>query len=633
MLVMYVFYFVICSLLFYAIFPKTTGQRKRRAATNGAVVAFMATAVMRFAVASRPWVSYGLLLLACANVALSFALWRIIAVGEGGSLRVSSAICATILILCVCWLPLAYSLDCFVRELGSDRFTMGFGAWVLAIAFIVLLAAVWSTFCSQRRYSRGVIAIRWVAIVLAVIMTVSSVVSAAVAVPQSKSVKAAGIPSVFATDGEAFEGLKEFFGRIFGNPKEAALTETDDESVAAEVADDESVAVEVAEESVAAEVAEKAKAGAAAVGERKWKYYKEVVDEHPYLTFHHFYLFEDDNPDNNSWFASNEYDPNLSATEYLAKWKKDAERDPLMMAGFIACVDAARHTDLIGSHYKGDDGEWADIINQCIVDCLSDQKNFVHLSEVFLNLLANEARVPYIVESADMIDQMYVDGYTYDGIPKIVVVRTHQKGHMLVVPLRTKGDETNDVLVGIHIECWNPVGQVKGDKVTPLSETLNVTPEKEIPKMPEGYDPPEPTKTPTSKPEPTVTPTPTPVPGGGSDPTPKPKAPKQDPVNRGEASKGGGDNNSGSGSSGGSSSGEEQKSDPRQETKPVSETPQKKPETPPVVEQHKQEQKPVVDHENKKDYTPDPVTERGAADGATAPTETDGGDGEFVPED
>ena len=76
MLVMYVFSFVICSLLFYAIFPKTTGQRKRRAATNGAVVALMATAVMRFAVASRPLVSFGLQLVAGINIVYSFIAWH-----------------------------------------------------------------------------------------------------------------------------------------------------------------------------------------------------------------------------------------------------------------------------------------------------------------------------------------------------------------------------------------------------------------------------------------------------------------------------------------------------------------------------------------------------------------------------
>ncbi len=631
MLVMYVFYFVICSLLFYAIFPKTTGQRKRRAATNGAVVALMATAVMRFAVASRPLVSFGLQLVAGINIVYSFIAWRDIAAGERDSLRVSSAICATILIPCFCWLPLAYSLDCFVRGLGSNHSAMVFGSWALAIAFIVLLAAVWSTFCRQRRYSRGVAAVRWIAIALVVIMTISSVVSAAVAVPQSKSVKA-GIPSVFATDSEAFEGLKEFFGRIFGNSKEAAPAETDDESVVAEVADDESVAAEAAEESVAAATETEAEAEESVPV--KWNTYAGVVKKHPEFVFHNFPLTTDDDPDNNSYFGPNILSQDKTKSDYWRTIKAMMEEDPFILAEAISTADQIRHTDLCGDYYNGDNAEWAKSINLMVEDFFNTPGTFVNLSEKFLDMLNNETRELDLVQSEDVIDQYYLDIYTREGIPHVVVAETHQSGDILIAWLRTKGgDRQNDVGLGFRLQCCNVCAVFRRDgTVTPISKEMNIPTEK-VPEMPKGYDPPTPTPKPTAAPTPKPTATPTPVPGGGSDPTPKPKAPKQDPVNRGEASKGGGDNSGGgSSSSGGSSSGEEQKSDPRQETKPVSETPQKKPETPPV-EQHKQEQKSVVDHENKMDYTQDPVSNRGAADGATAPTETEGGDGEFVPED
>ena len=311
--------------------------------------------------------------------------------------------------------------------------------------------------------------------------------------------------------------------------------------------------------------------------------------------------------------------------------KQMMTKDPLILAELISTADQARHTDLCGEYYKGDDAEWAEALNLMIEDFFETPGTFANLSERFLNILDNEVRGnPELVHVDDIYDQYYLDVYTRKGIPRIVVAETHQSGDILVVWVRTKGGPENDVGFGIRLQCCNVCGVLRRDGTfTPVSQEMSIPVEK-VPEMPKGYDPPTPTPKPTAAPTPKPTATPTPVPGGGNDPTPKPKAPNRDPVNKGEASKGGGDN-SGSGSSGSSSSGEEQKSDPRQETKPVSETPQKKPETPPVVEQHKQES--VVDHENKMDYTQDPVSNRGAADGAIAPTETDGGDGEFVPED
>lgn len=151
-------------------------------------------------------------------------------------------------------------------------------------------------------------------------------------------------------------------------------------------------------------------------------------------------------------------------------------------------------------------------------------------------------------------------------------------------------------------------------------------------KRPEFYvsrEAPTPTPTPTPTPAPKPTPTPTPAPK----PTPTQiKDPAADPVNNGNADKGGGDNKPADGP------GEVQPTDPRTENPTGNQNDNNQghsdpatvePETPPVVPEHRNEE--VVTHENKMDYEPDPITGRSSVSGI--PPTTESGDGEFTPDD
>ena len=118
-------------------------------------------------------------------------------------------------------------------------------------------------------------------------------------------------------------------------------------------------------------------------------------------------------------------------------------------------------------------------------------------------------------------------------------------------------------------------------------------------------------------------PTPTNPPESPTTPTTKQKDPADDPVNNGNAQKGGGDNKPSDGS------GEYQAQDPRTEKQDPADV---KPDTPTVVPEHEAEEQAgqIVDHENKMDYEPDPVTDRGPVDNQK-PVTSSNGDGEFVP--
>ena len=131
--------------------------------------------------------------------------------------------------------------------------------------------------------------------------------------------------------------------------------------------------------------------------------------------------------------------------------------------------------------------------------------------------------------------------------------------------------------------------------------------------------------------------TPKNVPRGDTDEPKKPKVqkkePSEDPVNQGNADKGGGQNKKTDGA------GENQPNDPRTEhptgsqndnnhghSDPATVTPS----NPPVTNEHKSE--PVVTDSKPMDYKPDTVTNNGPADSSKKPTSSEG-DGEFTPAD
>lgn len=179
------------------------------------------------------------------------------------------------------------------------------------------------------------------------------------------------------------------------------------------------------------------------------------------------------------------------------------------------------------------------------------------------------------------------------------------------------GDENPKglLVIGFNIHDKRPEFFTEEDKPeivnTPPSggsDTPTPNPGSDTPTKPSGGgDPPKPTNPPES---PTT-------------PTTKQKDPADDPVNNGNAQKGGGDNKPSDGS------GEYQAQDPRTEKQDPADV---KPDTPAVVPEHKAEEQAarIVDHENKMDYEPDPETDRGPVDNQK-PVTSSNGDGEFVP--
>ena len=233
--------------------------------------------------------------------------------------------------------------------------------------------------------------------------------------------------------------------------------------------------------------------------EKRWKTYKEVVDDHPWLVFHNFTLQSDGDPDNNANFGENRFHKDWTAQDYYKDWKGIIEEDPLVLISSIATVDAARGSRLCGAFYDGNDANWKTVINSMVRACLDDRVDHNHLKEVFFDLLRNEVRSVELVHVDDVHDQMLVDPYTYDGVPDLIVCEKHESGDILLITFKTKGGPENDVKVGFRIQCcYQPVD---------VADILNVEPEP-VPSVPE-YTPP------TGSTPPGDTP-----PGGGNPPDP-----------------------------------------------------------------------------------------------------------------
>ena len=549
----------VCGALSYGMLSRSSIRKLRTALFYGIVTAVPVSFAMISAV-FPVWLAVVSLLASIAVIVWNMMWWHKATLADRRSLRLRSAVCATGLNVFLFW-PMTRAFDAFRRIPVVGVFQ----TQIAAIIAISAICFVWMTYFKRKRYRRRwtVTGIIWG--ILVTLAIISLLMSAVNAVPKSKSAKAKA--AVETVDGQGpIDAIKELFGKLLGSSDEevapddessvAAEAESDDESVAAEVAE-ESVVTEADENGTKKEAKEEAKAATEEVVEVKWGTYERVIKGHPEFTIYNFPLTTDDDPDNNSYFGPNILSQDKTKSDYWRTIKAMMEEDPFILAEAISTADQIRHTDLCGDYYNGDNAEWAKAINLMVGDFFNKPGTFVNLSEKFLDMLNNETRELDLIQSEDVIDQYYLDIYTREGIPHVVVAETHQSGDILIAWLRTKGgDPQNDVGLGFRLQCCNVCAVFRRDgTVTPISKEMNI-PTEEVPEMPKGYDPPEPTKAPTPTP---VPPTPTPVPGGGSDPEKDPnKTPNKQSESNNDSGKGD-DTNSGKGSTKSAAASESQK--------------------------------------------------------------------------
>ena len=592
--VVFVAFSFVWTLLNASVAGRTTAVEIFKGITTG----LAQTVVVLTASSSHPWLSLAGLLAVVACLVF-YVCWAF----RIGTFRMRQII-AFALILVILLTAMWATIEAIRDAVGPTTVVGGtmllFGRITAIAAVALTVARISATFGSS--------ALVKAVLVFAVVLTIAAVVATIYGGISNLDFRPfkGGKSAIGAVD-ESGEPEGNFILRwLKGLSKGKDASSVDDESVAAEVAE-ESVAAEVADdESVAAEAVEES--DEVEVGREP------IVVENAWFDFYNRSIQEDGKGENDFDFGPK---PAGETASEIAKEHRERLRiDPALGAADIAWADALLGTRYLGEFYESCKHDWAKTINAAKERFMEDHEAYDEVLDAFMKMQA-KAKV-YVKDGEVMEDQMYMNPYTVDGYPDVIVLKTpNHKGKFLVYEYTIKG--TGVVKVAYRIDC--------GFQPTDVQKVMNITPATEAPeKKPDTPKPPTSGEiTPVPKaPTPTPSPKPTPTtPGEGGDPPAK-KVPKEDAVNHdGGASTGGGDNTSDGGVD------EYQQEDPRQEE--VVAPAEVEPETPPVVEAYREA--PVVSYEEPVNYAPDPVTDRGAADGATAPTETDGGDGEFVPED
>ena len=218
------------------------------------------------------------------------------------------------------------------------------------------------------------------------------------------------------------------------------------------------------------------------------------------VQWYHFYNGElqlDEDESNNYNFGPNPIQSGLSATDYDRIFRERLKVDPALAAADMAWADAVVGTRYLGEFYETCQHDWATTINWTKERFIADQVLYYQSLDAFFTFL--DAADVTVRECRGVSDQMYMDPYTSDGVPDVIVLLTDDHtGYELVYKFRIK---ENTFEVAYRINC--------GFQPTDVAEIMDIVPQGTMP---------------TPTPEPTPTPTPTPEPPYNKDPN---KAPKE----------------------------------------------------------------------------------------------------------
>ena len=215
-------------------------------------------------------------------------------------------------------------------------------------------------------------------------------------------------------------------------------------------------------------------------------------------TFYNTLLQNDQDESNDFNFGPNP--GNLTATEYDADFRERLRNDPALGAAAMAWADANLGTRYLGEFYESCKGDWAKTINASKEIFRKDPELYTETLNAFFKML-DSAEVK-VTDGNNLDDQMYMNPYTVDGIPDVIVMETpDHTGTFLTYVFTIKG--TGKVEVSYRTEC--------GYQPTNVEEIMNITPQKTPSKPSNPSKPDKPTK-----------------PGGKGDKPDKPSEPKYD---------------------------------------------------------------------------------------------------------
>lgn len=235
----------------------------------------------------------------------------------------------------------------------------------------------------------------------------------------------------------------------------------------------------------------------------------------PEKSLWHFFnldLYNDGTPGNEYNFGCM---PDCSVTPEAMDiaFRNRLNQDPALGAADMAWFDANLGTRYLGVFYDECDEEWDRAINKAKTDWIANPDDYFETLDAFFEHLDSAVSVE-IREQKNLEDQMYMNPFTRDHIPDVIVMETDEhEGNFLVYTFVIK--ETKKIEVAYRLEC--------GFQPTNVAEIMKITPKKRSgggggsitgggakPTLTGGGPKPGPNPTPTPKPTPTPTPTPKP---------------------------------------------------------------------------------------------------------------------------
>lgn len=213
--------------------------------------------------------------------------------------------------------------------------------------------------------------------------------------------------------------------------------------------------------------------------------------------FMNYALQFDDDPSNNWNFGPNVWDPNhTEASYYDAIWRKAMLQCPGICAGCLAWFDCKLGTNkLMGEFYETYQQNWITAINAAKEAFILDPELQRSKCELLFTMLDKQATWVIRAGEKGIKDQMYIDPYTDNGIPNVIVAETEQTlSHFLVYRVEIKG---NIFEVIFRLECgFQPTNCAEEMKIEPVPQ-----PQKKVDPQPtaSGNNPPPVTPPPKEK--------------------------------------------------------------------------------------------------------------------------------------
>lgn len=196
-------------------------------------------------------------------------------------------------------------------------------------------------------------------------------------------------------------------------------------------------------------------------------------------TWYYFYntdLQYDSDTENDYNFGSNPYNADWTARDYDQDFRARLEKDPALGAADIAWLDANVGTRFLGEFYDSCKGDWAKTINVAKVAWLKDHNLYKKTLVAFFAFL-DTGKVEIAEGGKGITDQMYMNPYTVDTVPDVIVLKTDQQdGPFLVYSLTIKG---NIKTVKYRIPCgYQPTNVEKVMNIAPQQKPSTSTPTK-----------------------------------------------------------------------------------------------------------------------------------------------------------